>query len=289
MNKKQKRIISNERKNLKIKFSDQIFSFFYQRYLNITERILLKYFRLKNKKNDFFNKPLITVYTPTFNRANILQSRAIKSVLKQSYKNFEYIIVGDGCTDNTEKVVKKIKDKRIKFFNIKRKILYKKNIENLWFAGPVRPNNFALKQAKGKWLAKIDDDVIWHKDHLKRSLENCKRNNLEFTTSASEAIRFKKKVRAKPYKINNNIMGGSNTFFYISYLKFFKFNIHCWKKNINRVNDTDLFDRISKSGTRIGYSKKINNYILPRPGEITIGFDQLILKKKEYKKKYFLS
>ena len=71
MNKKQKRIISNERKNLKIKFSDQIFSFFYQRYLNITERILLKYFRLKNKKNDFFNKPLITVYTPTFNRANI--------------------------------------------------------------------------------------------------------------------------------------------------------------------------------------------------------------------------
>ena len=89
----------------------------------------------------FFNQPLITIYTPTFNRAKILKNRAINSVLKQSYKNFEYIIVSDGSTDNTEQIVKSFKDKRIKFFKIKRKIQYKKNIENLWFAGPVRPNN----------------------------------------------------------------------------------------------------------------------------------------------------
>ena len=92
-------------------------------------------------------------------------------------------------------------------------------------------------------------------------------------TSASETTRFKKKIKAKPSNINNNPMGSSNTTFYISYLKFFKYNIHCWKKSINRVNDIDLFDRISKSGTRIGYSKKINSYILPRPNEITIGFE----------------
>lgn len=287
MNKKQKKIISDGRKNLKNTFIDLIFSLFYQRYLNITEGILLKYFRFKNKKNDFFNEPLITIFTPTFNRASILKNRAIKAVLKQSYKNFEYIIVGDGCTDNTEEIVKKIKDKRIKFFNIKRKILYKKNVENLWFVGPVRAMNFALKQAKGKWLARIDDDIIWHRDHLKRSLEYCKKNNLEFMTSATEAIKFKKKFKPKPYKINNYTMGGANSFFYISYLKFFKFNIHCWKKSMNRVNDVDFFDRISKVGTRIGFSKKINNYVLPRPNESTWGLDQVILKKKEYMKKYF--
>ena len=118
MNKKQKKAINSGRRNLKIKFSHRIFSFFYQRYLNFIEKILLNYFRIKNSKNNFFNEPLISIYTPTFNRAKILKSRAIKSVLKQSYKNFEYIIVGDGCTDSTEKIVKKIKDKRIKFFKI---------------------------------------------------------------------------------------------------------------------------------------------------------------------------
>ena len=44
---------------------------------------------------------------------------------------------------------------------------------------------------------------------------------------------------------------------------------------------------MSKAGVRIGYSKKINNYIIPRPNEQTIGFDQLLLKKTAYIKKYF--
>ena len=123
MNKRQKKRILEEKKNLKIHPFHQLFSFFFQLYLNTKEWILLRYSRIQNKDVNFFNDPLITIYTPTFNRANILKSRAIKSVLKQTYKNFEYIIVSDGCTDHTEKMVKKIKDKRIRFFKIKRKIL----------------------------------------------------------------------------------------------------------------------------------------------------------------------
>lgn len=279
--------ISKVKKNLKIELKDKFFSFFYQKYLNFIERILLYYNRLKFKNINFYNNPLITIYTPTFNRAKILRNRAIKSVLNQSYKNFEHIIVSDGSTDDTEKIVKNIKDSRIKFFKIKRKVLYKKNFENLWYVGPVRPNNFALSKSKGKWLAKIDDDVIWHKDHLKRSIKFCKKHNLEFMTSACEAIRFGKKNYPQPYLINNSLLGASNTFFYKSYLKLFKFNLHCWKKSINRVNDIDLFDRMSKIGVKIGYSKKINEFIKPRPNESTVGFDQVILSKKSYIKKYF--
>lgn len=275
------------RKNLKIDFKDKFFSFFYQKYLSLKERGLLIYYRFKFKNTKYYNNPLITIYTPTFNRAKILKKRAITSVLNQSYKNFEHIIVSDGSTDNTEKIVKSINDKRIRFFKISRKILYKKNIENIWFAGPVRPNNFALSKSKGKWLAKIDDDVIWHKDHLKRSLKHCKKNNLEFTSSLNEVIRFKKKTYPSPYKINNCLMGSSNTFFYKSYLKLFKFNIHCWKKTYNRVNDVDLFDRMSKLGVKIGLSKKINEFVKPRPNEKTVGLDQVFLSKSKYLKKYF--
>lgn len=279
--------LQKNRKNLKIDFKDKLFSFFYQKYLNLKERGFLIYYRFKFKNTKYYNNPLITIYTPTFNRAKILKKRAITSVLNQSYKNFEHIIVSDGSTDNTEKIVKSINDKRIRFFKISRKILYKKNIENIWFAGPVRPNNFALSKSKGMWLAKIDDDVIWHKDHLKRSLKFCKKNNLEFMSSLNEVIRFKKKTYPLSYKINNCPIGSSNTFFYKSYLKFFKFNIHCWKKTNNRVNDVDLFDRMSKVGVKIGLSKKINEFVKPRPNEKTVGLDQVFLSKRQYLKKYF--
>ena len=71
-------------------------------------------------------KPLITVITPTYNRSKLLLSRAIKSVLSQSYKNFEYIIVGDGCTDDTEEKLKELKTKELNFIILKEKSLQKK-------------------------------------------------------------------------------------------------------------------------------------------------------------------
>jgi glycosyltransferase involved in cell wall biosynthesis len=58
------------------------------------------------------------VYVSTYNRSSLLANRAIKSVLAQTYTNFEFIIVGDSCIDNTEEMVKNINDARIKFYNI---------------------------------------------------------------------------------------------------------------------------------------------------------------------------
>jgi len=90
-------------------------------------------------------KPLITVITPTYNRANLLP-RAIKSVLDQTYQNFELIIVDDGSTDNTEEVVRTFFDERIKYFK------HKKN------KGVLGARNTGFKLAKGKYIAFLDDD-----------------------------------------------------------------------------------------------------------------------------------
>ena len=276
-----------ERKKNKSNFTEQAIYFFIRTYSAIIEFIFLalnrKYFKKIIKKKN----PLITIITPTYNRSNILISRAIKSVLNQTYTNFEYIIVGDGCTDDTEKKINRIKDKRIKFFNIKKKILYKKNLYNLWFVGPVRALNYGLKKAKGDWIARIDDDIIWKKNHLEGSLKYCKNNNLEFATSAAYSERFKKRIITRFEIINKKKVGGSNTFFFISYLKHFEFNLFCWMKKYNRVNDVDFFDRITKLKIRTGFRNIPSMYNLPRPGETTLGIDQIVLKKKEYEKKYF--
>ena len=59
--------------------------------------------------------PLVSVILPTYNRAHLLQ-RSIKSVLDQSYRNLELIIVDDGSTDDTAEVVGRMSDDRIRYF-----------------------------------------------------------------------------------------------------------------------------------------------------------------------------
>ena len=60
-------------------------------------------------------EPLISIRIATRNRSKTLIDKAIKSILKQTYQNFEVIIVGDYCTDDTEQRIKGLGDKRIQF------------------------------------------------------------------------------------------------------------------------------------------------------------------------------
>jgi len=100
-------------------------------------------------------KPLISIIIPTYNRAHLLP-RAIKSVINQTYSNFELIIVNDGSTDNTPEVVKSFKDPRIIY------LTYEK--------GPKGPNfarNTGLNVAKGELITFMCDDDELTSDALK--------------------------------------------------------------------------------------------------------------------------
>lgn len=93
--------------------------------------------------------PKVTIAIPTRNRSKLLK-RAIQFVLKQTYENYELIIVDNASTDNTKKVVKSFKDRRIH---------YQKNKKNL---GIIKNWNKCIKYARGKYLNIFhDDDVIY--------------------------------------------------------------------------------------------------------------------------------
>lgn len=256
-------------------FEDKLISTLNSIRYALTEPLILRIMRLLYEKDykDKREEPLISVYTPTYNRARLLMERAVPSVLNQTYKNFEYIIVGDCCTDETEEVVTKIGDPRIRFYNLpKRGYRYPPTVENHWFAGPVVPANFALKLVRGKWIARIDDDDIWTEDHLEVLLRFAQEGNYEFVSSSYIAVRHGKEILVD-VKDQVPRIGGTQTWLYRSYLKFMKYNINCWRKKWNRVNDTDLQDRFYKAGVRIGFLEKVTCYVLPRPGEETIGLE----------------
>lgn len=100
------------------------------------------------------NKPLVSVIIATYNRSNIL-NYTISTVLNQNYQNFEILVVGDHCTDNTEQIVFSFNDPRIKFFNLP---------EN--FGEQSYPNNFGFEQSKGDYIAWLNHDDLWYPEHL---------------------------------------------------------------------------------------------------------------------------
>jgi glycosyltransferase involved in cell wall biosynthesis len=120
------------------------------------------------------NKPTISVIITCFNSEKFLKE-TIQSVLNQTYKNFELIIVDDGSTDLTKKIVldQKNNDKRIRIHFIKKN------------SGTASiPRNLGAKMAKGKYLAFLDSDDLWQKDKLKTQIKKISKDTiLSFSSS----------------------------------------------------------------------------------------------------------
>src|SRR5688572_28971531 len=117
------------------------------------------------------NTPLVSVLLPTHNRADVLPF-AIKSVLAQTVQDFELLIVGDGCTDNTAEVVKRFSDSRIQWFDLPK-------APNFGYAN----RNIALKSARGAFIAFMAHDDLWLSDHLEILLRSFDDDKVEIAYS----------------------------------------------------------------------------------------------------------
>jgi glycosyltransferase involved in cell wall biosynthesis len=114
------------------------------------------------------NYGLVSVIMPTYNCAPYI-GETIRSVQSQTYENWEIIIVDDCSTDNTESIVKSINDKRIRYY---------KNSKN---SGAAVSRNFALREAKGRWIAFLDSDDLWAPTKLEHQLRFMVENNYAFS------------------------------------------------------------------------------------------------------------
>jgi len=92
--------------------------------------------------------PQVTVLMPAYNAAGTV-ARAVESVLGQSYKDYEFLIINDGSNDNTTEIIDSLDDERIH---------YLKNEHNL---GIQKTLNRGIREAKGKYIARIDADDSW--------------------------------------------------------------------------------------------------------------------------------
>lgn len=111
------------------------------------------------RKNNISQKPFISVILPTYNSERYVLD-SLKSLLFQSYKNFEVIIIDDGSKDGTCKIIETFlsdsckKDKRFRLFRCSHK-------------GISASRNFGISRAKGEIITVLDSDDIFEKDALK--------------------------------------------------------------------------------------------------------------------------
>lgn len=180
---------------------------------------------------------LVSIIMPTYNCAKFI-GKTIESVIAQTYENWELIIVDDCSKDNTEEVVSKYKDNRIKYHRLKNN------------SGAAVARTEAMKKARGSYMAFLDSDDLWKKDKLEKQLEFMNKNNYNFTCTEYEQIdeegnKLNKVIKVKKRADYNRILldcpvGNSTVMYNVE--KLGKFEV----PNIRKRNDDALWLQILK-------------------------------------------
>lgn len=215
------------------------------------------------------NKELISVVIPIFNVEKNLDD-CIKSVINQTYKDIEIILVDDGSKDNSGKICDKyaIRDKRIK-------VIHKKN------EGVAIARNMGVKEANGKYITFIDADDYVEEDYIKILYELCKDTDISIVGTIDEDTNKKEISRSKIMK--KKITGKeaikqmlfTNRFFgWTCWTKMYKLDIIKnvrFKERVKIAEDVQFMYDILKQANivNVDTSYWLYHYVLNRKGSAT--------------------
>jgi len=134
------------------------------------------------KKN---NAPTISVIIPAYNEEKSLK-RCLESLIEQTYRNFEIIVVNDGSTDSTREIALR--------FNIR--------LVDLSHGGPGRAKNYGVKIATGRILVFLDADMFVDKNYLRNIIRPIEEKRCIGTYTTEEFVANKENIWAKCWNIN---------------------------------------------------------------------------------------
>ena len=146
---------------------------------------------------------LVSIITPAYNAEKYIKY-TIESVIKQTYINWEIIIVDDASVDNTVNIIKNYQqnDKRIKLISLGKN------------QGVANARNTAIKNAKGRYMAFLDADDYWENNKLHEQIKFMQDNNIDFSYHAYKLFDLsnkKKKEIFVPKSLNYKELLKGNT------------------------------------------------------------------------------
>jgi glycosyltransferase involved in cell wall biosynthesis len=111
--------------------------------------------------------PRVSVIIATYNWSSVLRF-ALQSVLWQSFQDFDVLVVGDGCTDDSGAVVAAFGDRRLHWHNLP-----------VNSGNQSAPNNAGIKLARGRYVAYLGHDDLWHPEHLRGVVDAIERDEAD--------------------------------------------------------------------------------------------------------------
>jgi len=192
--------------------------------------------------------PTISVLMPVYNAEKYLEI-AIESILNQSFQDFEFIIINDGSTDNSESIIKSFSDPRIR---------YVKNAENLKL---IKTLNKGIELATGKYIARMDADDVAEPNLFKEQLAIFQSEHADVvavrTTLLSYDGKSKKrnisKIKLLPTVLRfiipfQNVVGHPGVMAKTELMKKYKY---CDDGTVDHFEDLDLWNRMLQENALI--------------------------------------
>jgi teichuronic acid biosynthesis glycosyltransferase TuaG len=178
----------------------------------------------------FSNKELkVSIILPNYNSSKTIK-QTINSIINQTYKNWELIIVDDNSDELTKKILSKYKNKKkIKFYFLQKN------------KGAAYCRNLAIKKSKSDYIAFIDSDDLWEKNKLKLQINFMSKNNYLFTYTYY-----------KTFKINSSIIK--------KIIVPNKFNFKSFIKNTSIATSTMIVKRTATNNIKFSNTKICEDY-----------------------------
>ena len=196
------------------------------------------------------NKPLLSVVMPVYNGEKFL-NKAIESILNQSFGEFEFIIINDGSTDNSQKIIESYTDNRIK-------AIKKQN------TGLIDTLNMGISASTGEWIARMDADDISYPTRFEEQLKFIQDDIAVIGSQACLIDEFDNicgetrfdcendKIRKKLGQYKSNIIHPS-----VIINKSMINRVGGYDPKMHVAEDYDLWLRISRIGKIINVNKKL--------------------------------
>ncbi len=238
------------------------------------------------------SKPTVSVIIPTYNRAHMV-GRAIRSVLNQTYQDFELIIVDDASTDNTEEVVKSFNNERLRYIRLR---------ENS--GSSVAPRNTGIEIARGEYIAFLDSDDEWLPEKLEKQIDKFKSVSLDVGLVYSGCVGVSERTGETLFKfmhakrgdvfslmVERNIVGGPTVL--VKRECFQKTGL--FDKGFLSFQDWDMWIRIAKC-YKVDFVPEISAkyYVHANRGSVNVerkiqGLDKITRKYQNYLSKTVIS
>lgn len=195
--------------------------------------------------------PLVSIIMPYYKKERFFKL-AYDSILNQTYRKFEIIIICDEVSKNSQKFLKKFKN------NSKTKIFFNKQNFGVSYS-----RNFGIKKSKGKYVALLDSDDLWHKRKLEYQLRWMKKKKLKYSHTSFNIINEQGKLignqKAKNRLSYNDLLRccyiGTSTV--ICESKLLKKNLF---KNITTQEDYIVWLNISKKIDLYGLNQSLSSW-----------------------------